>query len=169
MTDNRPQERNESPPDPHGDPARWAPRLERILDQQDALYSELDELGQRQSELIQRGETEELLDVLGTRQRVIDQLGAAMEAFQPFGRRWDELMASLPEDRRQRYAQRVEELSGVIRRIADRDQEDQRALERQRAVVADEMASVSRGRSAVAAYGGNRRTSDGPTYQDRQA
>jgi len=168
MNDANANQRNDPAPDPHGDPARWAPRLERILDQQDALYAELDELGRRQSELIQRGDTEELLDVLGTRQRVIDQLGVSMEAFQPFGRRWDELMAALPEDRRRRYTSRVEELSGVIRRIAERDQEDQLALERQRAAVADEMASVSRGRSAVAAYGGGGRTA-GPTYQDRQA
>ncbi len=155
----------------HEDPSRWAPRLDRLLDEMQALYVELDGLSAQQGALIDAADTDALLGVLGERQRVVAQLEGAGERFDPFRRRWEELMSALDAARREAFAVRVKRLMETIGRISERDDRDRKALEQQRMAVTDEMASLSRGRSAMAAYGGGRAApggAQGPMYQDRQ-
>lgn len=161
--------------EPHGDPARWAPRLRRILDEQRALYDRLDALSIRQSELVLGGATDELLAVLGERQIVVDQIWSSSDEFAPFQRRWAELMSALPAEQRLQFSAVALELAEIIERIAERDDADRRELERQRATVAAEISSLNRGRTAVAAYGGGAAGAPGTStassearFQDRE-
>jgi len=149
------------------DPAKWMPRLERLLDEQRELYESLERLSQRQAELIERDEMEALLGVLQERQGVIDRLSQANEQFEPFRSRWSELMASAPAARRDEFQRCIAELSELAGRIAQRDEDDRRALESRRQSVAGELRSVAKGRGAVAAYGRGQSRSDHARYQDR--
>lgn len=154
-------------PDPHGDPARWAPRLQRLLDEQRSLATELETLARRQREHIAAGDTDRLLAVLGERQVVIDRLSRVVADFQPFRDHWEELMAALPPARRDAFAAATRDVAGAVERVGERDEEDRRELERRRAGVAAELSSVTRGRSAVAAYG-RAPGAPGPRFQDRE-
>jgi vacuolar-type H+-ATPase subunit I/STV1 len=150
---------------PFEDPVRVANRVERLLTQQSELVEELDSLGEKQRALIEAGDAEGLLTLLGERQDLTDRIRGLAQEMEPFRARWDELLASMPDDRRERIRSTVSALAGRIQASAERDERDREALQRRRDVVTDELANVSKARGAVAAYG---RARGGPRYQDRE-
>ncbi|MEC9373903.1 MAG: hypothetical protein VYC34_08665 [Planctomycetota bacterium] len=152
-------------PDPHADPARWAPRLERLIERQESLIARLDELGSQQRSLIEQGDAEPLLTLLARRQSLTEQITRCAEEFEPFRLEWDVFMSKLSDEQREVVCDRVISLGERIRQVAMRDDEDRQALERQRASVGDQLAGLSRGRGAVAAY--SRESGGGPRFQDR--
>lgn len=154
-------------PDPYADPARWAARLSRLLDEQRSLYESLDSLSRRQARHIEDGDADTLLSLLTERQRLIERLAKATEEFAPFRRSWPDLMRALPEDARAGFEERVRLLAELIGVIAERDEQDRRALEDRRGMIAAELGVVTRGRGAVAAYGRPGGESP-PRYQDRE-
>lgn len=161
-----PQAARSERPDPYSDPARWAPRLERLVEEQRRLVQELDGLGAEQRRLIESGEADALVTLLARRQTLTDRIASLAQEFEPFRRSWDEFMARLPADQRDRLVVAVGEIGEGIRRITERDDADRAALQRQRDVVTTELSSVSRGRGAVAAYG--RGGGLEPRFQDRK-
>lgn len=155
-------------PDPHSDPARWSPRLERLVEEQRRLVEQLDALGIEQRRLIDSGEGDELVALLSRRQSLTDQVARLSQEFEPFRRDWGSFMERLPTEQRERLSGAVAEIGEGIRRITERDDADRQALQRQRDVVTGELASVSKARGAVAAYGRAGGAGGGPRYQDRK-
>jgi len=151
---------------PHADPERVAARVERLLEEQSRLVDELDELGERQRSLIESGDAQGLLTLLGTRQELTDRIRALAQEMEPFRARWDELLASFSDERRERIRSGVAALAERIHASAVRDEQDRQRLERQRDVVSNELAGVSKARGAMAAYANTRHGS--PRYQDRE-
>lgn len=147
-------------------PDRWRTRLERIIDEQGALYARLDSLSERQSALIRDDDTDALLCVLGERQAVIDRLAELGEEFAPFQRRWRELMGELDESSREAFNRRIDDMAERVNAIAQRDERDREALDERRSRIAGDLKGLSTGRGAVAAYA--RSGAAGPRYQDRQ-
>lgn len=143
-------------------------RIEALLGRQQALFDRLDALGQRQSELIEGDEADGLLELLSERQRLIDGIAEVSGLLEPFKSRWAAVMEELPGAQRERVRRRLDALAGLTARIAQRDEADRQNLERRRDAVAMELAQVSRGRGALAAYGGGRPVS-GAKFQDREA
>lgn len=155
--------------EPHGDPERWAPRLERVLDEQAELCARLEELGRRQGELIEAGSTDELLGVLAERQAVVGRVTELSKEIEPFGRNWDSLSAKLAGDRRAVIKEKTDRIEGLIATIAARDEADRAKLEKQRAAVGSELGKMATSRGAVAAYGrGSGPGPSGARYQDRE-
>ncbi len=151
----------------YDDPARWSPRLQRLLEEQKTLLIELKKLSAQQTDLVKCADAERLLDVLGQRQDLIEKINARAEEFAPFKSRWAELMAMVAETERNGFQRLVDEIAELVRVVTDRDSEDRKELERQRARVSDQLETVSRGRGAVVAYG-QQRPAETPRYQDRQ-
>jgi flagellar biosynthesis/type III secretory pathway chaperone len=150
----------------HDDPARWSPRLTRILDRQCELCHDLDALSGTQSELIVAGDTDGLLRLLAQRQALVDQLMKLSEESEPFRRKWETFMSRLPRAERERLDGRVAELKQLVERIGRRDDADCVALEHQRAAVSEQIGDLGRGRGAVAAYA-RRPAQTEARFQDR--
>lgn len=144
----------------------WAPRLRRLLAEQEELYGALEQLAESQSSLIQGGDASGLLSVLAERQTILTELQRSNDEMEPFRARWSELMGRLPDDDRAALADRVESIAHRIERISQRDEADREALSARRAEVADRLNDVTRSKSAVNAYG--RPRGAGPRYQDRE-
>jgi hypothetical protein len=144
-----------------------AARIEALLARQLELFAGLDALSERQSELIAGDEADGLLELLSERQRLIDGIAQANALLEPFRSRWSDVMESLGQAERDRVRRRLDELSGLTARIAQRDENDRQQLERRRDAVAAELAQVHRGRGALAAYGG--KAEGGARFHDREA
>jgi hypothetical protein len=161
MTVRQPQTPGESPRPPS--PEWIVGRLAQMRE----LYTRLDELSREQSSLIDSGDTDSLLHLLGRRERLVEQIGQVGAELEPYRRRWGELIESLPEPVRGDVKRGVEHLSALAGAIASRDEDDRRTMEDQRRAVNSELAELSRGRSALAAYSPG--AGKGARMQDREA
>ncbi len=150
------------------DPDRWAPKLDAILEEQRVCVDALDRLSQTQRSLIESGDSDGLLQVLAERQEMLDRFQRATEDFVPYRENWEQLIEHLPARRQRTFNDRVRDLAELIMTIAQRDGEDRTALEKRRNNVADELHSMSRAKSAMAAYSPRRGTKTTPRYQDRE-
>lgn len=149
-----------------GEPVEWAPRLASILDEQRRVCLELEQLSTQQAEWIQNGDTGSLMRVLGERQELINRLSHLNSELEPYRREWDWCMSRLPGEERTQMESAARELRVLVDRIWARDEEDRKALERQRSAVSAELTNLSRGRVAMNAYG-IRPAGVDPMYQDR--
>lgn len=161
-------------PSPTPSPGVWAPRLARILERQRDLCLSLDAMSARQDELVAGDDTDALLGLLGQRQAVVDELTALGAELEPLRTVWETESWRVPPDQRARITGYVEEIGRLIEGIGRRDESARVRLEERRSAVARELAGISRGRGAVAAYSGgaggatnpNRHTE--PRYEDRR-
>lgn len=152
--------------DRFGPPSRWAPRLDRVLAEQETLYAALDALSQSQAPLIESDDGPGLLRVLAQRQETLERIAASNEEFAPFRANWADLMNRLDDGRRASFDARIDSLADRIERIAKRDDEDHRALGARQVRTTERLADLARGRSALGAYGPA--SSRGPRFQDRE-
>jgi hypothetical protein len=150
-------------------PDRWVPRLQRMLDRQVALYTELDTLSRQQADLIDSGDTATLLAVLTSRQSLIDQITTANADLDPFVRSWPLLLAQITEAQRSDLEARFAGLDTLIGGIATRDDDDRRRLESRRKAASETISSANRARAAASAYAPAARGAAIPRYQDREA
>src|ERR1051326_6559866 len=93
--------------DLHGDPARWLPRVNRLLDEQWELCVGLDSLSARQSQAAVLGDGDGLLRILGPRQGLGDRVVEISAALEPFRAKKEELLGRLPPPQREGIVQRV--------------------------------------------------------------
>jgi len=161
-----PAENGPAPIDPIAtDPGLLGQRLRRLLGEQKSLYEQLDALSERQRELIATDDVGGLVDILTKRETLLQSLSESSDAIAPFRARWDDVLERLSSVDREAVGRLVNELTEAARTIADRDEADRQALDARRRVVSDELKSLSRGRSAMAAYGGPAQSH--ARYQDR--
>ena len=156
--------------DPHSNPDVWAPRLTRVLDRQIDLYTQLEALSQRQSDLVRAEESDALLDLLARRQTLVEQLTELNQQLEPFTRQWTRLVERLSPAHRTSIGERTKRLDDLIGAITQRDEDDRRALESRRATVAAEINTLSNQRAAVTAYRASTgpRQATPPRFQDRE-
>lgn len=152
--------------DRFGPPERWAPRLDRVLAEQESLYAALDALSESQAPLIESDDGPGLLRILAQRQETLERIAASNEEFAIFRANWSELMNRLDDDRRAKFDARIDALAERIEHIARRDEEDQRALGARQVRTTERLADLARSRSALGAYGPS--ASRGPRFQDRE-
>lgn len=150
---------------PHADPERWAPRLARLLDEQVAVYAELDGLSVQQGACIDAEDGDALLVVLARRQGLIERLEKLNQEVEPFRREWARLGPSLAAPQRDGLRARFEAIGKLVASITARDEADRRRLEADRLRLAGAIEHAGRARGAVGAYaapaGGV-----GPVFQD---
>jgi hypothetical protein len=159
--------RRGSPAAAYDDPARWAPRLTRLLDRSCQVCRELDGLSHGQGGVVRSGDTDALMAILSKRQTLIDELSALNQEMEPFRRQWPNYMDRVPGTDRTKLQAMAAEMALLIKRIGERDDADRVALEAQREALAAEINGVRRGRGALAAYGERRGVrGSGAMYQD---
>lgn len=129
--------------------------LATVLDKQCTLYRQLDELSQRQSELIAESRSEELLGVLARRQRIIGELGRINGKLAPFRRSWEKVRQALVEPHRSRIESSLDEVRRLLDGILARDARDTEQLGQQKQQVGNQMRTASQGRAVHQAYAGN--------------
>jgi hypothetical protein len=127
-------------------------RLLTLLAQQRDLYVKLRELSDKQRSLITGDRPELLLSILRDRQDLVTSLARLNEHLSPFRRNWDALYAALPEDERTQSSSLLQEINGLLRVILRTDQEDSALLSVRKQTVAADLAGLSGGRTANAAY-----------------
>lgn len=146
---------------------QWVPALVKALTRQCELCRSLDALSTRQSEQIRGGDSDGLLRVLAERQGIIDQVSELNDRIAPYRQQWETCLAAAGKDDRTRLEMLVNQLTGVVERIARQDDVDRAALEVQRSALSSELGDVIRGRGAVAAYNGAG-TPNRPLFQDQK-
>ncbi len=148
------------------EPVGLGERVEELLEMQRQLFERLDALGARQGELIDSDDSAGLLELLAQRQRLVNGIAELNTTLEPFRARWGAVLGSMPQAERDRVNRRLDALSELAGRIAERDEADRSRLQKRRDAVAAELTQVSRGRGAVAAYGPGRMPAN---FQDREA
>lgn len=168
MTSRQDRNAERSPGSADGAPA--VARVESLLAEQYGLFLKLEQLSGRQSGLIKQDLTDELLEVLAERQVLVDQIMNVSAQLDPWRGNWSEFINSLDGQVRQRVRERVDAVSGVAQKVAERDEADRLLLEQRKGAIAAELGQVDRGRSAMSAYSaGGPRAESGPRFQDREA
>lgn len=151
-----------------GDPARWLPRVNRLLDEQCELCVGLDSLSARQTQAVGIGDTDALLRIIGQRQTLVDRVSDINAALEPFRTKKDELVARLAPAQRDGIVQRVGKIAALVESVRSRDDQDRITLEKLRSGVADELANLSKAHGAAAAYAKSTAAPTGPKFQDRK-
>ena len=150
-----------------GDPSRWLPRLNKLLDEQCELCVGLDTLSARQTQAVGVGDTDGLLRILGQRQTLVDRVTDINALLEPFRVRKEELLGRLAPAQREGVVQRVGKIAALVESVRARDDQDRIVIEKMRTAVADELANLTRVKGAAAAYARNGGGS-GAVYQDRR-
>lgn len=164
-SDNRPELRSVL----HLEPSAWLPALTRLLDEQCGLCERLEALSDRQSRAVATGDTDALLRILGERESVVDGVTRVNAALEPFRSSRDRVLGRLQAGQRDAVVQRVGRIAALVESVRARDDADRAVLEKQRAAVGVELAALSRGQGASAAYAGaGAGTYSGPKFQDRR-
>lgn len=151
----------------HERAAVWGPRLVRLLDRQVALYTDLSDLANTQSELIASGDATAVIGVLAKRQVIIDQIAEVNTEMTPMQTYWQERSDELADVDRESVRERTACLARLVGEIQARDDADRKSLEKQRDRVRRELDDTNRGQSAMAAYAEPRPMQ--PRFQDRSA
>lgn len=127
-------------------------RLIDLLAQQRDLYVRLRELSDKQRTMISGDRPELLLGILRDRQDLVSSLARLNDQLAPFRRNWDAMYAALPADHRNQASGLLQEINGLLRVILRTDQEDSALLSVRKQAIGKELAGVSGGQTANAAY-----------------
>ena len=141
--------------------------VEQLLERQQELFTRLDAMSARQSQLIEGDQTDQLLELLASRQSLVDQIAQTSSMLEPYRASWESVMSGANETGRLRIRRRLDALAGLAERVAARDESDRRTLEQRRESIAAEIVQVNRGRGAMAAY--QTGAQSGPMLHDQEA
>lgn len=164
----------DGPAEPHGDPARWGPRLLRLLDEQMDSARTLLHLAEAQGRVVSGESLEELAGVLAQREPVVRAMVEQSAAIEPFVRNLGAAggrVTAIPAGLRMSIEGKLRELEDLMGAIARRDEADCRLLAARRESVGAQLAEVLGGKAAVNAYGGSGAAEPGgpaPRFQDRE-
>jgi hypothetical protein len=132
---------------------RTAPEaLIGFLTEQRDLYRKLQDLSDRQRDLIAGDRPEQLLNILRDRQMLVTALAKVNEKLGPYRRNWRSIYETLPDDDKRTASALLEEINGKLQVILQTDQEDQALLSARKQAVARSMNEVSGGLTANTAY-----------------
>ncbi|MAE61542.1 MAG: hypothetical protein CMJ49_09325 [Planctomycetaceae bacterium] len=130
----------------------WAVTLVDLLDQQRAIYHQLEQLATQQGQLVDAGEAESLLTILAERQALIDQLSQINGKLAPFRQQWPTLWEELDADQRAQVTQRIDQVQQLLDQIVAHDQRDRATLQHHRDRLAGELDQVKQGAAMNRAY-----------------
>lgn len=154
-----------STPSTHGNPRTWLPRLLSRLDEQLDLAAELQDLSRRQHHFAESGDFEHAIAIILQREPIVARMVQVDEDLRPFAESLGELLRLLPESDRTKVATKIQRLTELMAAVNQRDELDRSVLERRRSELAGELATLSRGKGAVASY---LPADDSAVFQDRQ-
>lgn len=146
-------------------PLAWCARVVELIHAQTRAFEQLGAIAGHDAS--GQPDPGAVLAVIDARSPVIEritQIDAQLTALQPA---WDRQMRQLAPDDRDRIHAAIAALQAASDRIAREDRCVRDRLQRQRDAIADQLLSLSRGRSAAGAYAGSGPAA--PRFQDREA
>lgn len=151
---------------PEDQPALLGARLGSLLDEAGTLVEQLEAIGEQQHHAIESGQVRQIVEIVATREpivralvRVGEELGAFIED--------DSIRAVLGDEVMERALRRMAVYEHTMKRLRERDAQDQRRMERARDQLASQLAGMGSGKSALRAYSPKPQTPN-PTMQDRR-
>jgi hypothetical protein len=142
-------------------------RLASLVDEQYALFVELDAACDRQASLIETDASEALLAHLEARKQLVERIVHVSGELEPYRARWDSLVPLLPSAQMESLQSRLDEIAVLATRVRERDEDARRRLQGKREALGLELSGVERARNAGNAYA--RRSIGTPRLQDREA
>ncbi len=142
-------------------------RLAALVDEQYALFVELDAACERQAALIETDAGEALLAHLDARKQLIERIVQVSGELDPYRARWDSLVPLIPPAQMESLQSRLDEIAMLAARVRERDEDSRRRLQGKREALGLELSGVERARNAGNAY--VRRSISTPRLQDREA
>lgn len=127
-------------------------RLIKLLSRQRVLYQKLKELSERQRGMISGDRADLLLGILQERQGHVNELVLLNQQLSPFRRDWDQTLASLADDARERVSKLLAVINTLLSGILATDKEDGALLSARKQMVASELSGLSGGRIANQCY-----------------
>ena len=158
-------------PSPSPEPSDvWLPRLVRLLDDQIADAQRLSALSRAQGELAAAGEVEGVVELLEERAPLVEAMQRRGGEFEPFAKNMGEMLRAVAPRYRELLVEKIARIEAMVAIINQQDDIDRVALERTRDRLAQEIAGVGRGKSALSAYGRERGdvSENSARYQDRE-
>jgi len=146
---------------------QWAEKLLKLLEAQRAIYLQLAQLGEQQSQCVERGDTESLLSLLGRRQQQIDQLLSLNSQLEPYKQRWAELWPELDEAQQARLRDCMNAVQQLLEDQLARDDRDRATLHEQREGVNKQLRQVKQGSQMNRAYANTSTPDASPRFTDR--
>ncbi|TVQ54601.1 MAG: hypothetical protein EA377_05260 [Phycisphaerales bacterium] len=146
------------------------PRTELIalLNRQQEDLTQLRELAARQRQLIQGDQHDELLSLLDQRQTILERLLTRQEKINALSERVRDEPRGLDEETRRKLGHTIEGLSSCLSDIMQRDEEDQKSMERLRDESRKEINSLGNAKQAQRAYMAKRHAARDPRFSDRK-
>jgi len=161
-----PESHRQTEAHPEDQSALLAARLGTLLDETGTLVDQLGAIGEQQSHAIETGQVRQIVEIVATREpivqalvRVGEELGALIEDSSTRTMLGDEVM--------ERALRRMAVYEHTMKRLRERDAQDQQRMERARDQLAAQIAGMGAGKSALRAYSPMSR-SPNPTMQDRR-
>ncbi len=127
-----------------------------------AALDRLEELSNRQRDLIERGDTRGLLALLARRQEVTDELTGLAKKLEGVRREWPALRARLSADESAAAQKLVDEVGVRMKRLIAADAEDARMLDIRKQQSRQGVSSMVAAQGALSAYGGSAAASAPP-------
>lgn len=151
-----------------GGSGTWQAHAATTFDRVDAVYERLDALSRELLERVDQGEVDDLLDLLERRGELIEGLEALAGDYESAVGSFTRTSSQMPEPERTALADRLHAIDAIACRIAERDAEASRALDRRKASMATELSEIGHKSAAVTAYSPDKGHAPSPRFQDRE-
>lgn len=141
-------------------------RLAFLVDEASMLMDQLNSLSETQRESVNTGDVEQIVQVVQAREPVVrhivrvgQEIGAFIEN--------PEMISKLSDSDRDEALKRISAIEHAMKRLRERDAQDQSLMEQARDGLANQLSGMGAGQSALRAYS-TRTTTPNPILQDRK-
>lgn len=133
--------------------AEW--QLQELLEyfgQEQACYTQLLDLSQRQRHSIEANDVDELLRILSQKQNVLERVGAIERSLLPYKQNWQRLRGELEESARQVLDVALATVEELLNDLIAAEKESERLLVARRDACRNELNAAAAGSAAHQAY-----------------
>jgi len=141
-------------------------RFDALLDEVGTLVEQLEAVSEQQHHAIKTGQVSQIVEIVATRDPLVRSLVEKGEELGAFIENGD-ARAAMGNEYMERALRRIAVCEHAMKRLRDRDAQDQRKMEDARDEIASQLAGMGSGKSALRAYS-SRSYTPNPTMQDRQ-
>lgn len=134
-------------------------------------YRKVAELSKRQTEAMGSADGDELWRVVSEKKKLVDEIAETEVRVKAVSALWPEHRSDLPEADAAAVETALDEVHQVLASLIETEKEANAGLEAKRDATSAQSQEVSRGRRAIQAYGGPRRSGPGgqsPRFVDRK-
>lgn len=151
--------------DKHGFDAH-STRLSTLVDEAQSMMDQLCTLSAGQSEAIQSGDIARVVEIVVGREPVVQNIVRVGEEIGAFIAD-PAMISTISDEDRASALKRISSIEHAMKRLRERDAQDQRLMEMARDGLADQLAEMGAGQNALRAYS-KRSGTPNPILQDRQ-